>query len=184
MRKPLVAYFRVSTREQGRSGLGIDAQRRRRPFRRGRGLRDRRRACRDRDRERRGRARSPPATRRRTGRGPPQREGVPDRCRQARPSITRRTFHQRLDGAQDAVPGRRSRLRRRAVPAAPIRRPGREGARSDLSAHESRSSCRQGPWAGPRCTAGGGTRSPPPWHLSSPRLKPLGRSHSGKSPPP
>jgi DNA invertase Pin-like site-specific DNA recombinase len=27
MTKPLIAYFRVSTREQGRSGLGIDAQR-------------------------------------------------------------------------------------------------------------------------------------------------------------
>jgi len=27
MSKPLIAYFRVSTREQGRSGLGIDAQR-------------------------------------------------------------------------------------------------------------------------------------------------------------
>ena len=27
MSKPLAAYFRVSTREQGRSGLGIDAQR-------------------------------------------------------------------------------------------------------------------------------------------------------------
>ena len=27
MTKPLVAYFRVSTREQGRSGLGIDTQR-------------------------------------------------------------------------------------------------------------------------------------------------------------
>ena len=27
MSKPLVAYFRVSTREQERSGLGIDAQR-------------------------------------------------------------------------------------------------------------------------------------------------------------
>ena len=26
MSKPLVAYFRVSTREQGRSGLGIDSQ--------------------------------------------------------------------------------------------------------------------------------------------------------------
>jgi hypothetical protein len=27
MTKPLVAYYRVSIREQGRSGLGIDAQR-------------------------------------------------------------------------------------------------------------------------------------------------------------
>ena len=27
MSKPLVAYYRVSTREQGRSGLSIDAQR-------------------------------------------------------------------------------------------------------------------------------------------------------------
>jgi DNA invertase Pin-like site-specific DNA recombinase len=27
MSKPLIAYYRVSTREQGRSGLGIDAQR-------------------------------------------------------------------------------------------------------------------------------------------------------------
>jgi DNA invertase Pin-like site-specific DNA recombinase len=27
MPKPIIAYFRVSTREQGRSGLGIEAQR-------------------------------------------------------------------------------------------------------------------------------------------------------------
>ena len=27
MLKPLVAYYRVSTREQGRSGLGVEAQR-------------------------------------------------------------------------------------------------------------------------------------------------------------
>jgi hypothetical protein len=56
------------------------------------------------------------------------REGVPDRRRQARPTLARCAFHFRLDGAQGAGSGRRSRPRRRAVPTASVRRPRREGA--------------------------------------------------------
>ena len=80
MSKPLVAYFRVSTREQGRSGLGIDAQRAAvTRFAETEGFDVVAEHVEIETGKGRGCPRSPPATRRRPRRGPPQRKGVPRR---------------------------------------------------------------------------------------------------------
>ena len=118
--------------------------------------------------------------------------------RQARPALTRRAFHFRLDGAQDAVSGRRSRSRRRAVPTAPVSRPRRERARRQLSANEGRSRRCQSPWTGPRKSAPNLRPAPSPTPPIKPRrtptapslrplsvrLRPPVRNRFARSPPP
>ena len=149
MSEPLVAYFRVSAREQGRSGLGIDAQRglssaspmprvtrssasspRLRPARRG---------C----------DRAPPATCRGARRGAQSWE-MRGRGVQARQIEPRRPFHFRSHGASGPVRRRRARRGRRAVRRASLCRARRERARSDFPAHQGRSEGRQSPRTGPR----------------------------------
>ena len=104
-----------------------------------------------------------------TGRGPRQREGVPLLSPSSIGCRVTCIFHQRPDGAQDAVSGRRSRPRRRAVLAAPVRRPRREGARGYLPANEGNSRRRQGPRAGSRQPLVWPTPAPSPTPPLGPR---------------
>ncbi len=113
MPKPLVAYYRVSTREQGRSGLGIDAQR----------------AAVARFAEAEGFEIVAEFTEIETGKGsdalerrpnlaealaedPPQWKDVPGGRRQARSAQPRCPFRFRLDGASRPLPRCRARRRR------------------------------------------------------------------------
>ena len=133
--KPIVAYIRVSTSQQGRSGLGIEAQREALArFANGRRFRNRRRIRRGRNRQGKRCARPAAAT------GGGARQGalaaLPGRGRQARPSVPRRPFHFRPDGASGSLCGLGTRPGRRSVRLAPLCRARRKRARLDRRAHE------------------------------------------------
>jgi DNA invertase Pin-like site-specific DNA recombinase len=128
MSKPLVAYYRVSTREQSKSGLGIDAQR----------------AAVARFAEAEGFEIASEFTEVETGKGadaldrrPQLAAALVEARRQGKaPVVVAKLDRLSRDvhfisghGAQDAVPRRRAGAGRRAVPAASLCRPGRERAR-------------------------------------------------------
>ena len=154
-----VAYYRVSTASQGRSGLGIEAQR----------------AAVARFAEAEGFILIAEFVEAETGKGAdaldrrPQlaaalaagKTEVSGHRRQARPALPRRGLHCRTHGAAGAVHCRRTGRRRRSVHAAPLRGSGREGAAADLGADAAALAARkaQGARLGNRSNAAEAARS-------------------------
>jgi len=113
-----VAYYRVSTRQQQRSGLGIEAERAAvERFAPSREHPDHRRVRRSRSRQS----------------GQMLRPDL-----EAQPAFPRPCLRRRPDGATGPVHRRRTRPRRRCVHAAPLRRACREGTSAHLGTHQGR----------------------------------------------
>ena len=131
-----VAYYRVSTQRQGRSGWASRRSERQSP------ASPKPRAspsCTNSPRSRPARepmrsiaGRSSPAALARLARRSARCGG------QARPPLARRCLHRRTDGPARAVHRGGTRRRRRSLHAAPLCGAGREGAAADLGAHPSR----------------------------------------------
>lgn len=117
--KPIVAYYRVSTKRQGRSRLGVDAQRERcAQFAAANGM-----ELAEAFTEVETGMGSNALDRRPARRGPGRRAALPrpGAGGQARPALARRPLHRRTDGVAGAVPGGRARRRRGPVHAAHLR---------------------------------------------------------------
>jgi hypothetical protein len=130
-----IAYYRVSTQRQGRSGLASRRSARPSP---GSPRRNASPSSASSPRWRPARA----TTHWIADHSSPSRSllrasGPGHRC-QARPTVARRRLHRRPDGTAGALHRRRTRRRCRSLHAAPLRSPGREGTAADLGTHPRR----------------------------------------------